>query len=465
MKLAAPMNSQPIPQASGVGTALRLSPITADKSSADQSPADVQDKLMAGDILAVQCRGDKLTLCNNDGSASLLEHSGRNLGVLSKFKGAMLPSNLDTAVSKDYVASRKWHAVHDFATSITSYMGTAAALEAVGIGAGPLTVGMAWMLRDAVDGVGRLAGSVHAKDADRDPKGMYFKGETINTAGVLLESTLSVIPGAFIPIAASSQIIKALGASYRGAADPIIDSHQAINHNLAEVKAKNNNQDMVVNAVGGLVAFGLDQVVRNTIGPLGIPLVTGAAAAVKVYASKKFVENLDINFLTEKTVFRNVADWLGIPAGRANGLKDARELDLGQPIEKLTAKPERFRELVALAGPKKYLLDIDKDDIKVYLHQEAQPEDCLRATFQAGLVTALLHGKTYQSKVSELGESKAQLWAIETAQRALPTNAEIENGQDLKDLRLKVGPTRALWKAAEYSPAPPLSKQEFLQNL
>ncbi len=434
-------------------------------------------RVESGELLAFESKGsDKVTLVKDDGQA-LEEAKSFQLSNISlktlkeKATSGLLPSNLETSVSADYLTSRKWNAVRTFAGSITSYMGTAAALNAVGVGSGPLTVGMAWMLRDSVDGVGKFVGSMHAKEADRDPKGMIVKGELIQNAGVVLESALAIIPGAFLAVGSSAQVVKALGASYRTAAEPLIDAHQAIDHNLAEIKAKNSNQDLVINTIGGATAFGLDQLIRNTVGPVGIPIVTAGAAALKVWASHKYVESLSLNMVSERPVWEGVAKWLGEEPNRHNGLKRVDSLQLGAPVEHLTKKPERFRELTQLYSQENYLLDRVGDKIEVVVNKDASEKDQLRAVFQAGILQKIVKSDAFELQSKAGGEDQANRWAVELSLKALPSEVEpffYEQGHtalDYDKVRFEMSDRVAEWKKGDAAAPQPISVTELKQQI
>jgi len=364
------------------------------------------------------------------------------------------------SVSPDYVASRRWNFLVEMAGSTQSYLGTAAALGAVGIGNGPLTVGLAWMTRDVIDGAGKFLGSHFGRQADRDPKGWVTKGEYVHAAGMMMESTLAVVPEAFLAIAPTANAIKAFGSTVKGAAQAPIELHQARDNNLGEVRSKNNNQNMLAGMIGGALGFGLEKLATGVIGDAATPVLMAAATATKIFATHGYVKALDLDPVTEKRAFHHVRKWLELP--RKGQLKD---LELGAPLSDFVKNPERFKTLTSLYGQRNYLLDVHQDEIAVALHQDSTAEEQLQAVLQASVIRLLQQSPHYQAKIAREGDGPARDWLLKTSLGVLPelTQSFVRDEDD--PLRFNTQPRRAHWDQLPGETIPSLTRVELQQLL
>ncbi len=415
--------------------------------------------------------GDKVTLYE-DGQ---LKQEGDNKIKGGAFQRLFLPSGMPESVSTDYVPSRKWAFVRDLTGSVTDYFGTASALNAVGIGSGPLTVGMAWMLRDAIDGVGKVAATTLAKEADRDPKAWTLRGEYAQTAGVLLESTMAIVPGAFLPLACSSQVIKAFGSTAKGAAQKPIDVHQAKGNNHGEVGSKNSAQNMVAGAIGGGLGFGLEALGKATIGSASVPIMAAGFGAVRLFAMHKYVQSLDMDQITEKAVGRVVREWIETgELAHPQGVKiierkdkDLKKLVMGADLQPFTKDQARFDELRSLYAGRDYLLEVDDKNVCVLLREGSDRKDQFCAVLQAVILQHLRRGDAYEQMLTKEGPEAANRWAVETSLRATPEDPkplleQLEHaGWEAKEINFNVKTPRATWDDGPKKELAPLSLEEL----
>jgi hypothetical protein len=409
------------------------------------------------EVLAYETSQEQVTLYGEDGRT--LAGPGTAEGKPNGFvKNLLLPSKMPESVSPDYAASRKWNFLVELAGSAQSYLGTAAALGAVGIGNGPLTVGLAWMTRDAIDGIGKFVGSQFGRQADRDPKGWVTKGEYVHAAGMLMESTLAVAPEAFLVIAPTANAIKAFGSTVKGAAQAPIEMHQARDNNLGEIRSKNNNQTMVAGVIGAALGFGLEKLGATVIGDATTPVLMAAATATKLFATHGYVKSLDLDPVTEKRAFTHVRKWLELPKKGPNQLKD---FELGAPLADFVKDPERFKSLTDLYGNRNYLLDIQQDRIAVVLHQDSTAEDHLQAVLQASLIRQLQGSPLYQAKISREGHAETRDWLLRTSLGAVPDMVSSFARDQDDPLRFNVETRRAHWEKSSGDDIPSLSKSDL----
>jgi len=415
--------------------------------------------------------GDKVTIYR-DGQ---LKEEGANNIKGGAFQRLFLPSGMPESVSSDYVPSRKWAFVRDLSGAVTDYFGTASALNAVGIGSGPLTVGMAWMVRDAIDGVGKVAATTLAKEADRDPKAWTLRGEYAQTAGVLLESTMAIVPGAFLPIATSSQVIKAFGSTAKGAAQKPIDVHQAKGNNHGEVGSKNSAQNMVAGAIGGGLGFGLEALGKATLGGISVPIMAAGFSAVRLLAMHKYVQSLDMDQITEKAVGRVVREWIETgELAKPEGVKlierkdkDLKKLVIGSDLAPFTKDQDRFTELRSLYAGRDYMLEVDDEKVCVLLREGSGRSDQFCAVLQAVILQHLRRGDTYAQKETQEGREAADRWAVETSLRATPQDPgplldQLEKvGWESREVNINARTPRATWEDGPPKELVPLTLEEL----
>lgn len=415
----------------------------------------------APEVLAYEQTQDQVVLYGEDGqrlSGPDVEKS--RAGFL---KNLLLPSKMPESVSPDYLTSRKWNFLAEAAGSTQSYLGTAAALGAVGIGNGPLTVGLAWMARDAIDGVGKFVGSQFGRQADRDPKGWYTRGEYVHAAGMMMEATLAVAPQAFLALAPTANAVKAFGATVKGAAQAPIEVHQARDNNLGEVRSKNANQSMLASALGAGLGFGLEKLGYSLIGSAATPVLMAAASATKLFATHQYMRALDLDPVTEKRAFTHVRKWLELPK---NGPypKELEGLELGAPLAEWMKSPERFRDLAALYGNRNYLLDVRQDKVSVLLHPNSGSEDQLQAVLQSSLLRLLQASPGYQARQRQ-DESAARDWLVRTSLAAVDGLVESFARDQDDPLRFNAESRRAHWEQQPGEPLSPLGKSELKRLL
>ncbi|MEW6282806.1 MAG: RUS1 family protein, partial [Candidatus Eremiobacterota bacterium] len=211
--------------------------------------------------------------------------SGGRGGFLMK---SFLPVGYPDNVHPDYMPFRKWQFIRDVSAGITSFYATEAVVGAMGFGdVGFLSAGMTWMIRDAVDGVGKFGAAMIAPKADQDPHGYTVRGEFFSGAGTLMECALLAVPQTFPVMAPMANIMKALGNGTKTAAAASIEKHQALANNLGDLRSKNSNQSMLASALGAGLAYGLKVVGQMYLGPVAVPLLAALTTGVALYAQKR----------------------------------------------------------------------------------------------------------------------------------------------------------------------------------
>lgn len=407
-------------------------------------------------------------------------------GLMGFLRRVFLPQGYPRSVHPDYAPSRRWAFVRNLASGAASYFGTAAVVGAMGFGAiGPLTAGMAWMIRDSVDGLGRFAGSFYAHKADQDPRGWSVRGEIADTLGVVTESALAVAPQLFLVLAPVGNLLKAGGSAVKNAAQASIEKHQAVGDNVGEVRAKNNNQEMLASGLGVALGYGLDLVTRATVGPVAGPVVAAALGAVSLYAQIQYSRALQMHDLNPRSVRHIVESLLSEgrlpPPSRRRLLSDVveevktaitgRKWIVGSPVEPLTRHPARFERLRELFSGRRYLVDFDGDALRLVLHRQADRRDTLAALVHATLLEVLRESPRYRQKLEQEGEEAARWWALEISVRAAPPTQQglLEKlaalGWNTERIVRGSSELRAEWQVANAPEPPPLTLEQLRKRI
>lgn len=203
-------------------------------------------------------------------------------------------------VRSDYAASRGWKMARSFNASMAGYTSTLVALQAAGLSPGPLSFGLAVMLRDGLGKVGKVLATSQAKRADLEPQKLSIQGELLESAGLAAESSLALIPGAFLLVMPPAQLLKASGDGLKRAAEPVLETPQCAPENLGEVRAKNELQETLASAAGGVLAFALDNYALHHFGPAAAPVMVGAALALRYLSMQQYLKHTAAEPLTPR---------------------------------------------------------------------------------------------------------------------------------------------------------------------
>ncbi|MCE7869936.1 hypothetical protein DYH09_06110 [bacterium CPR1] len=422
-----------------------------------------------GTALASEVNGEQVTVYQPTGDHVVLSDGKTGVPRQSFFKRVMLPENFPTSVHEDYAPHRKWQFIRDVSAGMTSFYATSALVGAMGFGEiGPLSAGMTWMIRDAVDGVGKMGASLIAHKADKDPRAWFVKGEVFAGVGSLAETTLLLAPQTFPITAPLANICKALGTGTKNAASAAIEKHQALGNNLGDLRSKNGNQSMLASALGAGLAIAGQLVGERFLGPAAVPLLAVGTTALALFAQKKSVDVLQIYDITESGLRSAVRDWVKegqLPGPGPSGgfftwfptpggmFSNETDVKLGCSLEEITRDKAHFDELRSWYRDRRYMLDFDgKDNVQIALHPEAQPRDLVAAMVQAELLTAARTSQTFKELSKNQSREAARDWAIKTSLRAAPTDSQgflekLERlGWSTERILLSAGQARVTWQ-------------------
>lgn len=448
-----------------------------------------RNMLEDGSAVASEIDGDRVTVYKPSGDELTLTDGKVGTPHQGFFKRVMLPENFPDSVHPDYLPHRKWQFLRDVSAGMTSFYATSAVVGAMGFGAiGPLSAGMTWMIRDAVDGIGKMGSSLVAHKADKDPNAWFVKGEMIAGVGTLAETALLLAPQTFPITAPLANICKAAGNGVKGAATASIEKHQALGNNLGDLRSKNGNQSMLASALGAGLAIAGQVALEQVLGGAAVPVLAVATTAVALFAQKKSCDVLQIYDVTESGLRSTVRDW--VDTGELHGpgprggffswfpkpgemFRNETDVTLGCKLADVSRDKPHFEKLRGLYHDRRWMLDFDgKDNVHIALHPDAQPRDMVAAMVQAELITAARNGKAFKDLTRTKGRQAAADWAIETSLRATPrdTAGFVEQlgrlGWTTDRILLSAGTPRVEWQPGT-PPAnfTPLSMADFRQEI
>lgn len=347
-----------------------------------------------------------------------------------------VPRNVSSSVSADYLPTRKWMFVHDIAFNLGKF--AAGAATAAALGMSPIWGGAAMatfnLIIDRTCQTTGFLSTFATPQADRNPRPWIVAGETLDTAGTIIQSAASMIPGAVLPVGMAAAVISVFGGGMRGAAQANIDPRQAVADNLGELRAKNGNQAFVASllgSLGGMTAFSL---LTPVLGTLAAPALTAAAATAAVLSMGAMVRRLDFCPVNEKAV-RTVVDEL--EAGRAvpaperknvfRSIATLREQDhvvLGREIGGLIGDRARFDELRAMYHGRRYMLDVRDGAPYIVLRADAELNDRFQAVMQAVLVERLMSSEEHAKRLAQDGPEKTNAWLVSESLRKTPASVD-----------------------------------------
>ncbi|KAH9517241.1 hypothetical protein DERF_007922 [Dermatophagoides farinae] len=167
-------------------------------------------------------------------------------------KKAFLPNGYPRSVSNDYLEYQFWDSVQAFCSSIMNNLATQAIFKGVGVGDASATVLAAtitWILKDGTSIIGSLLfATIQCTRMDSDCKRWRLFADLINDMAILIDLLSPIFIGFyFTTIQCCSGILRSLVGIAGGATRAALTQHQAKCNNMADVSAKDQSQERIVN--------------------------------------------------------------------------------------------------------------------------------------------------------------------------------------------------------------------------
>lgn len=338
---------------------------------------------------------------------------------------AFCPTEVDRTTTPDYVPYRRWAFAEHVAAGTAAFASGAAMAGVLGID--PVWGGEAMATFDMLRGQAKESTAIFASRlspvAERNPRAWLLAGTIARQTGRTVESMAAICPDALLPLALTGSALVGAGKSIDTAVSAGIDVRQAKADNLADVRAKNSNQNMVAKTAGGLLGLGMHAAFGAALGAGFGPALCASAATAAVLASARSVSALSEHPVNEDAL-RRIADALDrgerMPAPDAGHIW--RELTtlthnqryvVGQSIAPLLKSPAWFEKIRSIHEGRAYLLDLQKSEPYIVLREGATASDRLQAVLQAVHIERLKQTPAF----SRLQGAKAQEWLLEESAR------------------------------------------------
>ncbi|KAI7685943.1 RUS1 family -like protein [Sarcoptes scabiei] len=172
--------------------------------------------------------------------------------IRSTLKRALLPNGFPSSVSDDYLEYQFWDSLQAFCSSIMNNLATQAILKGVGVGdvdATVLSATITWILKEGTSIVASLVfATIQSTGMDSNCKTWRMFADLLNDAAILIDLSCNVWPKHyFIFLQCSSVILRSLVGIAGGATRAALTQHQAKCNNMADVSAKDQSQERIVN--------------------------------------------------------------------------------------------------------------------------------------------------------------------------------------------------------------------------
>ena len=201
-------------------------------------------------------------------------------------RAAIYPDPAD--VTPDYSSYARWRAGHRLCSSMLTNFATQSLLVAVGVGARrslPAAAAANWLLKDGLGRLGRLGVATRfGQSFDSDLKRFRFASSLLFAASIALEFATPAFPQHFLALAAAANVGKSVGLTTYISTQPSFGKSFARRENLADITAKAQAQQMVVDTVGlaacvAIMRGGAQRVAAKTAAAGVVAAATGAVAA------------------------------------------------------------------------------------------------------------------------------------------------------------------------------------------
>ncbi len=372
-------------------------------------------------------------------SLSLSDKDRVELGNSSLAKGkkwvynSIFPTNMETTMSKDYSATRRWLVVHDFAMGVGNFAVGAAMGSALGWN--PMWSGAGMNLFNQIKGkmceTAGFATNYVAPMADKNPRPWLIAGTVGDTAGMVVESCSNLVPGgALLGFSGGAAIFRMFTGCMKGAGWADLDMIQSKEDNLGDVRRKHSVQNFFVSLATMATATGAMKAATDLVGPWAPPVVAAGAALLANFAMNRFVANYNF-FPVNEQVVRELVDAIdsGAPIPKPDtqpNLKEAlnwHKLTVGKDFDQLEKNPQRLDQLKDLYRGRNYMLDIVDNKPYVVMRDESKAPDRFLAVIQGVRAEKLLASDGYKVKVASDGQEKANEWVLKESLSKTPADA------------------------------------------
>lgn len=215
---------------------------------------------------------------------------------------AFVPNRKD--VTDDYWEWLHWRLVQRFFSSTLQNLSTQSMLMALGLGAKRTIAASAainWLLKDGVGRIARMTVATNfCQSFDSDLKRIRYMTSVIFDVTIGCEFLTPFFPQHFLPLASIANVGKAIALAAFVAVHPVFQKELCKNGNLADLTAKNQAQNMVVDMASLAVSASIMFMIRGSermrmMLPLCLYPVLAVADLYAIYHEIKAIELKTLN--------------------------------------------------------------------------------------------------------------------------------------------------------------------------
>ncbi|WCJ22113.1 hypothetical protein M5689_004215 [Euphorbia peplus] len=200
-------------------------------------------------------------------SLSVHRFGSRFNHVWSRILQAFVPEGFPSSVTPDYVPFQVWDSLQGLSTYIRTMLSTQALLSAIGVGEKSATVIGAtfqWFLRDLTGMLGGILFTFYqGSNLDSNAKMWRLVADLMNDLGMMMDLVSPLFPSAFVFVVCLGSLSRSFTGVASGATRAALTQHFALQHNAADISAKEGSQETVATMIG--MALGM-LLARITLG-------------------------------------------------------------------------------------------------------------------------------------------------------------------------------------------------------
>ena len=228
-----------------------------------------------------------------------------------------LPKGYPTSVSPDYLTYQLFDTLQGLASYIAGTLSSRALLVGMGVGSASATPAAAMLVtltRDSVSMISSLTASTLAPHSIAlYPRGWRLVADVLNDAALMVELGSALAPpSAFVPLVALAAGMRAVVGVAGGSTRAVFRAHQARNHNLSDVAAKDGGQEIAVSLLGLLAGFILTPIMAHDSVACWVFFLL--AIALHLWANYAAVSSLILDSLNPTRTSILIASFLEYPS-------------------------------------------------------------------------------------------------------------------------------------------------------
>lgn len=371
-------------------------------------------------------------VADKSGGFSIHRERGRMRDVWRKLSAAFLPEGFPNSVTSDYLPFQIWDSLQGLSTYIRCMLSTQALLSAIGVGETKATVIGAtfqWFLRDFTGMLGGILFTLYqGSNLDSNAKMWRLIADLMNDLGMLMDLVSPLYPASFVIILCLGSIARSFTGVASGATRAALTQHFALQHNAADISAKEGSQETMATMIGMLLGMLLAHVTAGHPAAMWSSFLL--LTLFHMFANYQAVRCLCLNSLNEERT--SVLLKCFITNGQVLTPKDVSAMEhllpnwmrlrmltrdrlfnvpvkLGAKISSLSQSDmsKLLRLSASCYGKEKYLLLYRNGTIEVILNKDSVSVDILQSYIH-GLVLSYHMGSS--SSINETKNADSCLW-------------------------------------------------------